>query len=86
MTKNGGIQIFVKMDLKCSTYGPEHKTDRFRSIEVIVNFWEVVEVGKNVVFDKNTYVLSGKLLKKSFNIQVFMNFIIKLPKLFYIFI
>jgi hypothetical protein len=38
------------MDLKCSTYGPEHKTERFRSIEVIVNFWEPVEIGKNVYF------------------------------------
>jgi hypothetical protein len=50
MSKNGGLQIFVKMDLKCSTYDPEHKTERFRSIEVIVNFWELVEVGKFCVF------------------------------------
>jgi hypothetical protein len=50
MSKNEGLQIFVKMDLKCSTYGPEHKTERFRAIEVIVNFWEQVEVGKNCVF------------------------------------
>jgi hypothetical protein len=42
MSKNGGVQIFVKMDLKFSTYGPEHKTERFRSIEVIGNFWEMV--------------------------------------------
>jgi hypothetical protein len=42
------------MDLKCTTYGPEHKTERFRSIEVIVNFWEPVEVDKNGVFDKNS--------------------------------
>jgi hypothetical protein len=50
MSKNKGLQIFVKIDLKCSTYDPEHKTERFRSIEVIVNFWEPVEVGKNCVF------------------------------------
>jgi hypothetical protein len=43
MSKNEGLQIFVKMDLKCSTYGPEHKTERFRVIGVIVNFWEPVE-------------------------------------------
>jgi hypothetical protein len=30
-----GLQIFVKMDLKCRIYGPEHKQERFRSIEVI---------------------------------------------------
>jgi hypothetical protein len=45
-----GLQIFVKIDLKCSTYGPEHKTERFRTIEVIVNFWELLEVGKIFVF------------------------------------
>jgi hypothetical protein len=28
MSKNKGLQIFVKMDLKCSTYGPKHKTER----------------------------------------------------------
>jgi hypothetical protein len=50
MSKNEGLQIFVKMDLKCSTYGPENKTERFRAIEVIVNFWEPVEVGENGVF------------------------------------
>jgi hypothetical protein len=50
MSKNGGLQTFVKMDLKCSTYVPEHKTERFRSIEVIVNFWELVEVGKIGIF------------------------------------
>jgi hypothetical protein len=37
MSKNGGFQIFVRMDLKCSTYGPEHRTERFRSIEVTKN-------------------------------------------------
>jgi hypothetical protein len=47
---NGGLQSFVKRDLKCSIYGPEQKTERFRSIEVIVNFWELVEVGKICVF------------------------------------
>jgi hypothetical protein len=50
MSKNEGLQIFVKMDLKCSTYDPEHKTERFRSIGVFVNFWKPVEVGKNGVF------------------------------------
>jgi hypothetical protein len=50
VSKNGGLQIFVKMDLKCSTYGPEHKTERFRSIEVIVNFWELVEVAQSIFF------------------------------------
>jgi hypothetical protein len=50
MSKNGGLQIFVKIDLKCSTYGPEHKTERFWSIEVIGNFWELVEVSKNCIF------------------------------------
>jgi hypothetical protein len=50
MSKNEGLQIFVKMDFKCCTYGPEHKTERFRVIEVIVNFWEPVEVGQNGVF------------------------------------
>jgi hypothetical protein len=45
MSKNGGLQIFIKMDLKCNTYGPEHKTEKFRSIEVIVNFYELVEIG-----------------------------------------
>jgi hypothetical protein len=50
MSKNEGLQIFVKMDFKCSTYGPEHKTERFRSIEVIVYFWELVEIGKICVF------------------------------------
>jgi hypothetical protein len=48
MSKNEGLQIFVKMDLKYSTYGPEHKMERFRSIEVIVNFSELV--GKICVF------------------------------------
>jgi hypothetical protein len=42
------------MDLKCITYGPEHKTERLRSIEVIVNFWELVEIAKLVIFDKNS--------------------------------
>jgi hypothetical protein len=42
MSKNGGLQIFVKNDLK---FSPEHKMERFGSIEVIVNFWELVEVG-----------------------------------------
>jgi hypothetical protein len=50
MSKNEGLQILVKMDLKCCTYGSEHKTERFRSIEVIVNFWEPIEVGQNGVF------------------------------------
>jgi hypothetical protein len=50
MSKNWGLQIFVKMYLKCNTFGPEHKTERFRSIEVIVNFWELVEVGKIGIF------------------------------------
>jgi hypothetical protein len=60
MSKNGGRQIFVKMDLKCSTYGPKHKTERFRSIEVIVDFWELVEVGKILVFfDKNSIMFVG---------------------------
>jgi hypothetical protein len=73
MSKNEGLQIFVKVDLKCSTYGPEHKTERFRSIEVIVNFWEPVEVGKNGVFwQKQQYVRRHSLLKKSFCIYVFM--------------
>jgi hypothetical protein len=54
MSKN---EVFVKMDLKCSTYGPEDKTERFRVIEVIVNFWEPVEVGQNgVFFDKNSII------------------------------
>jgi hypothetical protein len=48
--EESGLRIFVKIDLKCSTYGPKHKTERFRSIEVIVNFCEPVEVGKNGVF------------------------------------
>jgi hypothetical protein len=55
------------MNLKCSTYGPEHKTERLRSIGVIVNFWEPVEVTKNCV-------RLDILLKKSLNIQVFMVF------------
>jgi hypothetical protein len=50
MLKNESLQIFVKMDLKCSTYGPKHKTEKFKSIRLIVNFWEPVEVGKNCVF------------------------------------
>jgi hypothetical protein len=49
-SKNEGLQIFVKMGLKCFTYGPEHKTERFRVIEVIFNFWEPIEVGQNGVF------------------------------------
>jgi hypothetical protein len=45
------------MDLKCSTFGPEHKKERFRSIKVIVNFRELLEVGKIGVFDKNSYYI-----------------------------
>jgi hypothetical protein len=61
------------MDLKCSYYSPEHKTERFRAIEVIVNFWEPVEVGQNVVSEKKQhYVRRHSLLKKSFYIYVFM--------------
>jgi hypothetical protein len=40
MSKNEGLQIWPRL---------EHKTERFRAIEVIVNFWEPVEVGKNGV-------------------------------------
>jgi hypothetical protein len=70
MSKNGGLQIFVKMDLKCSTV---HKKERFRSIEVSVNFWELVEIGKIGVFwQKQHFVRRDILLKKSLNIQVFM--------------
>jgi hypothetical protein len=54
MSKNYVLQIFVKMDLKCSTYGLEHKTERFRSIEVIVNFLEFLKLAKMVFFDKNS--------------------------------
>jgi hypothetical protein len=48
ISKNEGLQIFVKMDLKCNTYGPEHKTERFRAIEVIV------KLAKIVFFDQNS--------------------------------
>jgi hypothetical protein len=68
------VQIFVKMDLKCSTYGPEHKTERFTSIEVIVNFWEPVKVGKNCIFYQNELCSSTQFVKKSFYIYVFMIF------------
>jgi hypothetical protein len=34
--KNKGLQIFVKLDFKCSTYGPEYKTERLRWNAVIV--------------------------------------------------
>jgi hypothetical protein len=46
LVEEWGLQIFVKMDLK----SPEHKTERFRSIQVIVNFEELVEIGKIGVF------------------------------------
>jgi hypothetical protein len=35
MSKNEGLQIFVKMDLKCSTYGPEHKTERLQLPKIV---------------------------------------------------
>jgi hypothetical protein len=59
--ENGGLQFFIKIDLKCSSYGPEHKTERFRSIEVIVNFWELVELklAKLVFFDKKSIMFVG---------------------------
>jgi hypothetical protein len=34
---------------------------QFRSIGVIVNFWERVEVGKNGVFDKNSIMFAGTI-------------------------
>jgi alpha-L-fucosidase len=75
MSKNEGLQIFVKMDLECSTYSPEHKTERFRSIEVIVNFWEPVEVGKNGVFLTNTALCSsGHFVKEIFEYPSFYDF------------
>jgi hypothetical protein len=77
MSKNGGLQIFVKMHLKYSTYGygPEHKTERFRSIEVIVNFWELVEIGKIYVFwQKQLYGLSGKVVKEIFQYSSLYDF------------
>jgi hypothetical protein len=55
-----GLQIFIKIDLKCSTYGSDHKTEILRLIEFIVNFWELVEVGKIGVFGKNSYMIVGK--------------------------
>jgi hypothetical protein len=64
------------MDLKCSTYGPEHKTERFRSFGVFVNVWKPVKIGKNCVFlYKQQFVCRDILLKKSLNIQVFMLYI-----------
>jgi hypothetical protein len=75
MSKNGGLQIFVKMDLKCSTYGPEHKTERFRSIEVIVNFWELVEIGKIGVFlTKTALCSSGHFVQEIFEYPSFYDF------------
>jgi hypothetical protein len=69
-SKNYRLQIFVKMDLKCSIHGPEHKMKRLRSIE---DFWKLVEVGKFCDFwQKQHYVRRDILLKKSLNIQVFM--------------
>jgi hypothetical protein len=52
MSKNESLQVFVKIDLKCSIYGPEDKTRKItdRKIEVIVHLWELVEVGKIGVF------------------------------------
>jgi hypothetical protein len=61
--------------MECSSYGPEHKTEKICSIEVIVNFWELVKVGKiGFFFDKNSYsyVRRDKWLKKSSNIQFFL--------------
>jgi hypothetical protein len=50
-----------------STYGPEHKTEKLRSNEVIVNIWELVKFGKFVFFDKNSSVCSsGKVVKEIF--------------------
>jgi hypothetical protein len=44
-----------QMNLKCNIYVPEHRTERFSSIEVIANFWEQLEVDKiGVFFDKNS--------------------------------
>jgi hypothetical protein len=74
MSKNEGLQIFVKKNLKCSTYGPEHKTERFRSIEVIGNFWELVEVGKNCVFLTQTLCSSTQFVKEIFLYLRFYDF------------
>jgi hypothetical protein len=60
MSKNGCLQIFVKMDLKCTTYGPEPKIERLSFIKVIVNFQELVEVGKISDFSQNSYIFVGK--------------------------
>jgi hypothetical protein len=61
------------MDLKCSTYGPEHKTARFRSIEDIVNLWELVGVEKICVILTKT-AMSGKVVKKIFQNPSFYEF------------
>jgi hypothetical protein len=61
MSKNGGLQIFVKIDLKCKIYGSEDKSERCRSTEVTANFWELVEVDKIEVFwQKQRYVRREK--------------------------
>jgi hypothetical protein len=50
--------------LKYMTYSPEHKTERFRAIKVIVNFWKPVEVGQNGVFwQKQHYVRRQQTFK-----------------------
>jgi hypothetical protein len=55
-----GMQIFVKIGLKCSTYSPEHKTKRFRSInqrfrsvKVAIIFGTSLKLV--IFFDKNSY-------------------------------
>jgi hypothetical protein len=62
MLKNEGLQIFVKLDLNSSTFGPEHKTERCRLIEVIDNFWELVAVGKIVVFCQKQLMFSSNFM------------------------
>jgi hypothetical protein len=64
------------MDLKCSSYGPEHKTERFRSIEVIGNFWELVEVGKNCVF-RTQFVKEIFLYQRVYDFNSFLGVQIK---------
>jgi hypothetical protein len=68
--KNGGLQILVKMNLKRSIYGPEHKTKRLRSIEVIVNFWKLVgNIG--VFLTKTVMCSSRKVVNEIYVLMIF---------------
>jgi hypothetical protein len=76
MLKNEGLQIFVKMDFKFSTYGPEHKTERFRSISrlsLIFGIW--LKLAKLMFFYKNSYICSsGKIVKEIFQYPSYYDF------------